>query len=435
MTPLGVLLTSIYVLMVVALPRRWAMLGVFAGICYMTQGQIVNLGGFHLQAIRMVLLAGFIRVVARGELRQLKLVSIDRILIAYGVYSVVMEGYRLGVWQEQAGEAYDILLSYFVFRCLITSWEDLLELLPRLALFIVPMTLCMVWERHTGRSVFMALGGLNDDWDRDGAFRCKGAFRAPQTAGTFSATLIPLFAGLYFINAQRRKVAVAGIIAATIITYTSNSSGPLMGYLSSLVGLAFWPLRKNMRKVRWGIVAFLIFMSLTMKASIWYLIAKIADLTGGDGWYRSYLMDQCYNHFSDWWLMGTSNTFPWAVTHMSTGQSDLCNMYVACAAAAGLGCLFLFVLLQVKCFQKLGNALKTAREISPQSERMLWSLGCVLFAHVMIFFSVTYWDQMNVVWWGFLALIASATSTILTPPNQAEVGEEADESLSAEVHA
>jgi hypothetical protein len=33
-----------------------------------------------------------------------------------------------------------------------------------------------------------------------------------------------------------------------------------------------------------------------------------------------------------------------------------------------------------------------------------------LFAHVVTLFSVTYWDQMHVAWWGLLAIISSVTS-------------------------
>jgi len=148
-----------------------------------------------------------------------------------------MEGYRLGVWQEQAGEAYDILLSYFVFRCLITSWEDLWSLLPRLALFIVPMTLCMVWERHTGRSVLWPWAVLMTTGIETGLFVARELFGRPNRR-TFQRHLNSAFCGLYFINAQRRKVAVAGIIAATIITYTSKLQWTPDGLLSSLVGLA-----------------------------------------------------------------------------------------------------------------------------------------------------------------------------------------------------
>jgi hypothetical protein len=387
------------------------MVCVMTAICYITQGQSILVGGFHFHAIRIVLLAGIIRIAARGEFPKFKVTGIDGAIVLFAVVTYGLMGLRLGVWQESVGHAYDVLLSYFVFRGLITSWEEVQALLPGLAVLIMPMAVCMLRETHTGRSVFAFMGGLADvDPDREGRFRAAGAFRSPHDAGAFGATLIPLFVGLYWVNRKRRVIAVAGIIAATLITYASNSSGPLMAYLSCLIGLAFWPLRMHMRKVRWGIVVFLICMGLTMKVPIWYLMSKIADLTRGDGWYRSYLMEQCWNHMSSWWLMGVTDTSGWA----ATGEGkDLCNIYVGCAAGGGMGSLILFVVILVKSFQKLGMALKTARESLPESEAVFWCMGCILFAHVMTLFSVSYWDQMTVFWWGTLAGFASAASSVL----------------------
>lgn len=412
MNAIGLTLILFSVLVVFSAPRRWAILGLFVSVCYITQGQGIEVGGFHFFAQRIVLLAGLIRILARGELRSLKLNKIDWALLAYAVFSTVVEMIRLGVWQEQVGTLYNILLSYFVFRGLVTSWEDVQELLPKLAILIIPLALFMVYESKSGTNVFNVMGGQGTAWLREGRYRCIGAFRGPHTAGIFGAALIPLFVSLYFRRDQR-PVAVAGLIAATAITYTSNSSGPLMAYLFGLVGLAFLPLRKEMRRVRWGLVAALIGYDIMSKAPIWYIFSKISDITGGDGWSRSFLMEQCFNHFSRWWLMGTDNTGDWAATVMPWGGADLCNVFVSCAASAGLGSLILFILLLVRCFQYLGRALHAAREMQPESETLLWALGCVLFAHINALSSVTYFDQLFVVWWGFLAIIASVTSDLL----------------------
>jgi hypothetical protein len=415
MNLIGITLTLLFSAAVLFLPRRLAALGVFAAVCYITQGQGITVGGFHFFAQRIVLLAGFIRILTRGELRTLKLNKIDLALLAFAIFTSVVPGIRLGVWQEQIGNIYNILLSYFVFRCLITNWEDIQELLPKLAILIIPLALCMIYESRTGTNVFNGMGGQPTEWLRDGRYRCIGSFRGPHSAGILGATLMPLYVCLFFGHVQRRA-AIAGLIAATAITYTANSSGPLMAYLSGLVGLAFWPLRKDMRRVRWAIVVAVLGLAIFMNAPIWYILAKVSDIAGGDGWYRSYLMEQCCKHFSDWWLLGTDNTANWAATGMPWGGADLCNLYVSCAAGAGLGGLILIILLLVRCFSYLGLALKTARDILPESEGLLWCCGCVLFAHVCTLFSVTYYDQIIVVWWGLLAMISSVTSSILAQP-------------------
>ena len=120
---------------------------------------------------------------------------------------------------------------------------------------------------------------------------------------------------------------------------------------------------------------------------------------------------------------------------MSWGGADLCNVYVSCAAGAGLAGLVLFILLLVRCFSYLGLALKAARDSLPQSEGLVWCCGSILFAHVCALFSNTYFDQLFVIWWGFLAMISSATSSILAQPAPTEVDEGALEASAEEILA
>ena len=398
MNVVGIALTVLFAAAVMFLPRRVAVLGLVAAVAYITQGQGIVVGGFHFFAHRIILLAGIIRILMRGEWRGLKFNKIDGALVAFAVALTVLPGIRTGNWQEQFGAGYNILFPYFVFRCLVTSLEDIENLLPKIAVLIIPLALCMVYESLTGTNVFNGMGGQGSAWLREGRYRCIGSFRGPHTAGIFGATLMPLFVWLYF-RREKRGLAIAGLIAATGITYLANSSGPLMAYLSGMVGLAFWPLRREMRRVRWGILIFLVGLALIMKAPIWYLPSKAADITGGDGFYRSYLMEQCYKHLPDWWLLGTDNTGEWGTTQMEWGAADLCNVFVSCAAVAGLAGLVLFILLLVRCFSLLGFALKKAGEIPPEAVGLLWCIGSVLYAHVCALFSVTYWDQLFVIWW------------------------------------
>src|SRR5260221_11153691 len=108
-----------------------------------------------------------------------------------------------------------------------------------------------------------------------------------------------------------------------------------MGFLSGLLALIFWPLRRDMRSVRWGIVAVLVGLHLAMKVPVWYIFSKMSDLTGGDGWHRSYLIEQFIKHFSDWWFVGTSDTGDWMSTTLADGSADITNQYVAAGIIGG----------------------------------------------------------------------------------------------------
>lgn len=408
-------MTAIFSTGVLFASRRTAVVSVMATVCYITLYQRVELAGLDFTALRIVLLIGMVRIIIRGELRDLKLNMIDWLVIAYPTVVTFVAMLRTGNKGElvyQCGVSYDILLSYFIFRILLNNQKDVDGFLDSLAFLIAPLAIFMIVESITGRNLISGSRDLAETYVRSGRIRCRGGFLGPITAGIFGATLMPLFVSL-FRPPDRHRAAIIGVLSAMAVTYASNSSGPLMAFFSGVIGLLFWPMRQSMRAVQWGVVVMLLLAHLYMKAPVWYIFDRIGDLIGGDGWHRSYLIEQTISHFSDWWLLGTSNTGEWMPYKMLSGQADITNQYVLSAISGGLAGLILFVLIIVMCFRNLGIALRESRHEFPGSKLFLWCLGSVLFAHVVALFSVTYFDQMHVVWWGFLGMISSATSDVL----------------------
>ena len=415
MIPIGVTLTLLFVTSVLFLPRWLAALGVMASVCYITQGQFYTVAGFHMHAVRIVLLAAMIRLMVRREFSGLKLNKIDWAVLAYAVAVNLVPTLRERTSEEMVyrlGCFYDIFLSYWVFRGLLTSWEEVEKFFAGLAFLIVPMALEMILENVTHRSLFESFGGIGELTIREGRPRAQGAFRIGITAGVFGATLIPVFMALFRFRG-RGLAATVGLIAAIIITYTSNSSGPLMAALCGFVAWMFWPMRAKMKKVRWGIVLFLIFLHLTMKVPVWFIFSKLGALTGGDGWHRSYLIDRFIHFFSDWWLMGTKSTGDWMPTVLKDGNADITDFYVSAGVNGGLLTLILLIVILVRCFRYLGLAMREFREQGSAAEVLFWGLGGALFSHVVTLFSVTYWDQLGVALWACLAIISSVASEAL----------------------
>jgi len=415
MIPAGIALTLIFVVSVLFLPRRLAALGVIASVIYITQGQAYTVAGFHMHAVRIVLLAGIVRILSKGEFRGLKRNKIDWAFMAFAVsvnlVPILRERtsevavYRLGCF-------YDIFLSYWVFRGLLTNWEETEKFFAGLAFLIVPMALEMIQENFTHRSLFESFGGIGELTIREGRPRCQGAFRIGITAGIFGAVLIPVFMALFRFRG-RGLAATVGLLSALVITYTSNSSGPLMAALCGFVAWIFWPMRANMRKVRWGIVLVLLSLHLTMKVPVWFIFSKMGALTGGDGWHRSYLIDRFIHFFPDWWLLGTKDTSQWMPTVLADGNADITDLYVAAGINGGLLALVLLIMMLVRCFRYLGLAMRQFRTQGSEAEVFFWGLGGALFAHVVTLFSVTYWDQLYVVLWGTMAIISSVASEAL----------------------
>src|SRR5258708_30369687 len=81
----------------------------------------------------------------------------------------------------------------------------------------------------------------------------RSVFQHSITAGTFAATLLPLFI-LLWSNGKSKIMAALGIVGSTIMTICSYSSTPLLVIVAGMVGVLLWPLRKEMRVIPWGIV-------------------------------------------------------------------------------------------------------------------------------------------------------------------------------------
>jgi hypothetical protein len=212
-----------------------------------------------------------------------------------------------------------------------------------------------------------------------------------------------LFISLCF-NTKTKVVGVLGIAGATVMTLTSNSSTPLLAYGAAIAGLCCWPFRKKMRVFRWGLVLMLVILHLAMKAPVWALIARI-DLTGSSsGFHRYMLVDQCIRHFGDWWLIGVKNYDNWGFDTW-----DLSNQYVGYALTGGLATLVSFILVIRGSFSRLGAARRRV-QADRKREWYVWCLCAALFSHVVAYFGIGYFDQVQVAWYALLAIIGVEVS-------------------------
>src|SRR5580765_7292597 len=90
MNAVGTIILLIVVLVVFSASRRWALIGMLAGVLYLTQGQQLHIFGMNLFAIRFIELAGFVRVMVRREFSFSGLNRIDKgVLLLYGYTTVV----------------------------------------------------------------------------------------------------------------------------------------------------------------------------------------------------------------------------------------------------------------------------------------------------------------------------------------------------------
>jgi hypothetical protein len=415
MSPLAILMTGALVLALLVLfrSRHTAAATIIAAVCYLPQTEAVNLG-FHFYAIRLVLLAGIIRVFTRKEYKGFAWGRVDRALVIYALVIIIMASIRAPEeFTYRLGNLYDILLGYFTFRCLIRDETDFRLILSRTAYVLIPFAGLMLYESFTSHNPFAAFHGVFTSSEvRYAHVRATGPFRNPITAGSFGATFAMFYASLLFARAHVRS-ALLGLAASIAIVYSAHATGPFLGLSLGILAFLCWRVRTRMKQILWGCVGLLFVLQLAMNKPVWFLIGRASGIAGGGGWHRSELIEKAVEHFDRWWFAGTMDTVDWFPYQLAAyGTADITNWFIAAAVVAGLLGLLTAIMLMVVSFQTLSKALAARR--GKLEERFVWGIGATLVATIGIFFSITYMDQMQVIFY-FLLASFSALATVAGP--------------------
>jgi hypothetical protein len=408
MQPIVLATTLLASLFMVALPRRWALMPALT-VIFLTPRQQLMIAGIHLSVVQIFVLAGLIRLLLT-TLQSPRSVFpggihlLDKLFLLWSLVHVL--AFILLVRQTGAAlfEMGFLLEAsfYFVCRYFLRGSEDIVRVLKVMAGIAGILAFLMSIEFLTRVNLFSYLSPSTIvPWVRDGRVRAQGVFANSITAGVFGATLLPLFVFLAS-NRRLRLWGLIGIVAAIVIVFTSLSSTAVMAFVAALLALSWWPLRAYTRAVRIGFVFAVILLALAMKAPVWYLIARVNPM-GGHGYDRAFLISATIAHFSEWWLVGTTANPAWGGSAW-----DTCNEFITQAISGGVGLLALFTLLLTRSFALIGKAIR--RYGSNPYAWMYWCIGCTLFAHLIAFLGVDYFDMIGDWWYLFLAMITIAVA-------------------------
>ena len=124
------------------------------------------------------------------------------------------------------------------------------------------------------------------------------------------------------------------------------------------------------------------------------------DLTGGSSSYHRYqLVNQCILHFRDWGLIGTKDA-ELGLGHVGLSISTWLGRYHGAHSldlVSGDYCVWFQISWSdaESCYwgQKTGV--------------FIWGIGASLFANVVAFFGIGYFDQTIIAWYALLAIIAA----------------------------
>ncbi len=395
--------------------RQYVIVTIIAGGLLIPMDEVVVAGPFHFQVLRILIVAGWLRVAGSALNSQQSLFGsrinvIDKLVIIFAFVDaidyVLLWGGSGEAFVNRFGAVYTVLGIYFLFRFLIRNDEDVIAAIKVLAYVSAVVAIVMAIEQATGRNPYSLLGGSRA-WTRASLmvraekFRAMGPFQHPILAGTFGSISLPLFIGLWLRHGKQRLCAVIGVLSATVIVLESASSTPMAAYASGLLGLALWPMRRRMRVLRWGLALTLIALHLVMKAPVWSLIQRVDLVGGSSSYHRYYLLDSFIRHVGDWWLLGIKDTNAWGFD-----MWDHANQFVSVGTTSGILPLAIFIAIIAFAFKYVGTAVKRF-EADREKGLLLWVLGASLLANVVAFFGISYHDQTVLVWWGLLAMISA----------------------------
>lgn len=419
-TPEALFLVATAIVLLFVLPRKYVIVPFLIIAIFIPFSQVLVIGGLHFGMIRIVILFAWVRMVgsklmgSRQSLR-LQMNPLDRVVVLWSIASVI--SFTLlwgssGAFINRLGFLYNTVGIYFLFRWLIRDLQDVDRTMKTLVFICFVVAIFMWNEQVTGRNMFAIFGGAPQfTVVREGYRRAQAAFAHEILAGVFGATLLPLGVGLWSNGGRSKKIALIGILSAVAVSIASGASTALIALAAGIAALCFWPLRRQMRLFRWGVVFVLIALHLVMQAPVWALIGRVGIFGGSSGYHRYMLIDQSIRHFGEWWLLGVRDTSKWG-----WDMWDTSNFYVETAVTGGMVTLIFFVAVIVCSFQSLGRARK-AVEGKLAAEWRCWIFGAALCSHAVAFVGVSYFDQTIVSWYALLAMI----SVVATAPETTSV--------------
>jgi hypothetical protein len=401
-------------LLLILLPRKYAIIPIIATVCYTPSTLSVDIASINFTVLRIMIAVGYMRIIIKKEFLSIRKNKLDYVVIISSLWTIFTSFFHENVVQSvifRCGFVFNFCGVYFLFRIFISTIEEIIIFLKFSVIILVPVAIVMTIEKVTEINIFHMLAGIDQGPAiRAGRIRAQAAFGHAILAGTVGAVNIANSIGLYQIN---RKISVVGIISSVVIISASASSGPI---LSAIAAIAFFMLYRYRQRIKLkNIIIFLIigyiFLDLLMQAPAYYLIAR-SDIVGGStGWHRARLIEAAIDHFSEWWLAGTDYTRHWMPygVYFSDDHSDITNHYIRLGVIGGFPIVVLTIYSILICFEWLLKGINLCSKIENTSsyQTILWSLGCSLFVLSFTGISISYHDQSLIFLYGLIGIIGS----------------------------
>lgn len=408
LSPIGAFVLLPLLAVVLCMSRRAAVAAFFAAVCFVSDGQRISLAGLDFTPLRLLIAAGVLRVLARGEYRQFRWQTIDTLVACYLGWGyigyAIQYGFDPSAMIRRAGELYTYAGTFFLCRCWLRDADDVAAISKAIAILAIPSACFFLAEWMTGRNIFSIFGGVQAITNiRDGRLRCQGPFPHALMAGAFWAGTVPLIASLWFRKGANRALCLAGLGGALLAVASCSSSTPILAIAVMCAGGALFYVRRQIRLIQLGVIGGLFVIHFAGSKPVWHLFARVNVIGGSTGYHRFFLIDNAIKHFNEWGMVGTGSTGHWG--HM---MWDITNQFLLEGVRAGFLGTLLFTSVLLTAFYLIGKAAK--QNGKHPAVLQSWLVGVALLGHAVTFFSVSYYGQVPVIYWSTLAAAVAVSS-------------------------
>lgn len=422
--PVALVILAVALIIMFTSPRKYAVWPFIIIACFVAQAQRITVAGLDFPFLRLLVVFGAIRLLIRDEITGYRFNRLDwavlafgcgRMLFSYigktgGVSAVSLGGEKPGALQTY-GQVFDFWGMYFYFRCVVRDFNDLRHAIFGFMVVSIPTAAAFIYEYVTETNLFAAFRGSSGQArSRDGILRCMAAYSHPILGGLFWALLMPYFGAMIKQNGRIKFFPIVAIICGATTIILSGSSTPIAAAGVAFIGGCMFLLRNHMRLIRWGVFLFLVTLQLVMARGAAHVLSRINIVGGSTGYYRFKLIDQFISHWKEWfWLGSSKGTSTWDVP-----MYDIVNYYVNLGFSGGIWMILLITWVFVRAYKNVGENMRAAPDT--ENKLLAWATGVAVVVHMISFMVVSYYGQIDMMWYFSLAMTAVGVGAVMHQP-------------------
>ena len=404
--PLAAAMLVLTGILVFVLPKRYVAASCLPLLCFVSGAQRIVVADIDFGFLRILGICILARVIARGELRNIKVHLADVLVFIYSFSPVLMSLVRgrPDMMMMLIGMGFDVFSMYILGRVFLANLEFVRVQIRALALVSIPLAIFFFIEGTTRHNYFSIFGGVAElTRMRDGQLRAQGAFAHPILAGAWFVAVIPLFLSQWKADVNRvrgQTIAVVGTICGIMVMNGVSSSTPVGGLLAIGVAYLFYPFRSQMSKIALLAIAFGVMLHFAVNDGLHGILFTRATLVvGSTGDHRFNLYEAALNRIPEWFMFGVDGT-----AHWGNRLWDITSEYVYALVKGGILGLGLLIWLICLAYRGIGRVMRGANR---RDTAMLYGLGVSLFGHLVMFSAVAYFGQITYLFYSLLGSMIS----------------------------